>query len=421
MASGQQQLPPTLTDAQGREFRLQHDPVSGHPQYRHTSGQRDQAGNTLTVEIVIDLAPDGSFTRRTSQALDLVGGDRRHEVVTSSHGPDGTQLRELAESTRVQGRAVTTERTVGTYAAGQLVRREAHVEQSDEATDAKTRETTRVHTRIHGVWDAAGEPITDATVPVVDRTDTQSIRSPGQGINKDTDRSLTFTRHAHGPAGALDWDEHGSLVVRFEGRRGQYIERELRVPLDPADGAPEMSRAEVTRTDDRQNLLAKGLMQARIWGGLTSNLSWIIGINFARGSAFKGLLAVSAASAGAQLIGEGHAVATRRNDGDWGRVAVSAYDMLLTGMLAAHMYRRRGLGSLTTGQQAGLTALGGTGLGMHGAQLLGGVSPIGSQKLGNGLGDAGIGRSMLPAAAAGTSDGAWRAQPRFDAAAALLG
>src|SRR5699024_5933007 len=105
---------------------------------------------------------------------------------------------------------------------------------TDEATDATTKEKTTVSAKIHGTWDEGGKPITDATVPTVDRTEHQQIDSPGQGINKDTDRTIAFTRHAAGPVTALDWDETGSLTVRFEGHKGQYIQREMKVPLDQA-------------------------------------------------------------------------------------------------------------------------------------------------------------------------------------------
>ncbi len=422
-------LPPTLTDAQGRVFRLQVDQVTGHPQYRHAAEQRDQAGNRLELEILIDLAPDGTFTRRTSQHLSLANGDSQREVVLASHGADGVQTGELVESSTKEGSATTSERTVGTYAAGKLVRRETDIEQRDEATDAKTREKTTVSAKIHGTWDNGGREITAEVVPTVDRTETQQILSPGQGINKDTDRSITFTRHGAGPLNALDWDDDGKLIVRFEGRKGQYLEREMRVPLDQSTGAPQMDKAEAVRTDDKQNLLNKGLMQARIWGGLASNLSWIIGINFARGSLGKGFLAFSAAASGAQLLGETHAVATKRNDGDWSRVVVAGYDMLLTGMLAAYMSGRKDARTqLTGGQRLGLSALAAPSVAMHGSQLLGGSgnllgsgTPFGGDALTRRIMDAGVGAALTAPKQASALDGDWRLEPRFDAARALLG
>lgn len=417
-----QELPPTITDAQGRVYRLQQDPVTGHPQYRHAAEQRDQAGNSLVLDILIDLAPDGSYTRRTSQQLTLANGDSQRELVLSSHAADGTQVGEQVETYRRQGNAITSEKTIGMFAAGELVRRETHLEQSDEATNSTTGEFTRVSAKIHGVWDNGGQPITDQTIPTVERTENQTIRSPGQGINKDTDRTIEFTRHAAGPLNALDWDEAGTLLVRFEGRKGQYIERELRVPLDQATGEPDMAKAEVTRTDDRQNLVNKGLMQARIWGGLASNLSWIIGINFARGRLGTGLLAFSAAASGAQLVGEGHAIATKRNDGDWGRLIMSAYDVLLTGMLAGYMSGRKDARSqLTSGQRAGLTAIGGAGLAVNGAELSGTLNPLGTTALTQRLRDAGIGAALAQPKVASPLDGNWRPEPRFDAASVLLG
>jgi hypothetical protein len=418
---GAQALPPTITDGQGRVFRLQQDPVTGHPQYRHAADQRDQAGNTLTLEILIDLAPDGSFSRKTSQVLTLVNGDGQREVVVASHGADGKQVGEVVDSWKKQGNAITTEKTTGTFAGGQLVRRETDLDQSDSATDEKTREVIKVNTKIHGTWDNGGQPITDQTIPVVDRTDSQSYLTPGAGINKDTDRTIEFTRHAAGPLNALDWDDHGKLVVRFNGRGEQYLEREMKVPLDQATGAPNMDKAEVTRTEDKQNLVNKGLMQARIWGGLASNLSWIIGINFARGSLGKGFLAFSAAASGAQLLGEGHALATKRNDGDWGRLIVSSYDMLPTGMLAAYMSGRKDVNTMTQGQRLGLNALGAGGLAMNGAELSGKLNPIGADALTQSLSDAGIGAALQAPKVASPLDGQWRLEERFDPSSQLLG
>ncbi|MCW2927470.1 MAG: hypothetical protein JWM86_1438 [Thermoleophilia bacterium] len=414
-------LPQTLTDAQGRVFKLQQDPVSGHPQYRHSAEQRDQAGSTLSLEILIDLSPDGSFSRRTTQQLNLANGDSQREVVLASHDAQGVQVGETVESASKEGTATTSEKTVGTYAAGKLVRRETDVEQADQATDPKTRETTRIANKIHGTWDEGGREITNATVPKVDRNEEQRIDSPGQGINKDTDRSIVFTRHGAGAVNAIDWDDAGKLVVRFEGHKGQYIEREMKVPLDQTTGAPDMANAETVRTDDKQNLVNKGLMQARIWGGLASNLSWIAGVNFAKGSLGKGFLALSAASAGAQLLGETHAVATKRNDGDWSRVAVSAYDMLLTGMLAAYMSGRKDVGTLSMGQRTGLTALGGAGLMANGSNLLG-ANPLGTGSLMKGVNaDTGIGAQLAALQGSSPLDSQWRMEPRFDAGRALTG
>jgi hypothetical protein len=414
-----QALPQTITDAQGREFTLQQDPVSGHPQYRHAEEQHDATGSSLTLEILIDLAQDGSYSRRTTQHLALATGDSQHEVVLDSFAADGTQVGEQVESRKQEGAAVTTEKTTGTYAAGQLVRRETDVVQSDEATDATSHERTTVGSTIHGVWDNGGQPITDDTIPTVDRNDTQAILTPGQGINKDTDRTLTFTRHAAGPVNALDWDDAGKLVVRFDGHKGQYIERELKVPLDQASGDPDMAHAETVRTDDHENLVNKGLMQARVWGGLASNLSWIVGVNFAKGGLGKAFLGLSAVASGAQLIGETHAVATKRNDGDWTRVATSAYDVLLTGMLAAYMSGNKGFNTqaLSAGQRLGFSAAGIAGASANGANLLG-ANPVGVDAFTARSADAKLGVGLARPTTALDRD--WRLEPRFDAASALL-
>lgn len=422
---GEATLPPVIRDAQGREYRLQVDPVSGMAQYRHASIQRDQAGSSLALEILITLADDGSFTRKTTQDLQLATGDSQREVVDARFAADGVQVGETVDSTTRRGKAVTTEHTVGSFVAGQLVKRESDIVQRDEATDPKTGEHVTVEGTIRGVWDGRGEPITDATVPFVDRTDTQRIDTPGQGLHKDTPRVITFTAHGAGPLGALDWDDAGKLVVRFEGNKNQYIEREMRVPLDQASGAPLMDQAEVTRTEDGQNFLNKSLMQARIWGGFASNLSWVIGLNFARGSLGKGFLGLSAAAAAAQLTGEVHAVATKRNDGDVTRVVTSAYDMLLTGMLAAYMSGRKDAAVQLPGAiRTGATAAGATGIAINAAEL-GASGLAGTQSLMDRLGDSRTGAALAGPDAKASSgrliaDAGWRSEPRFDAARALL-
>jgi hypothetical protein len=418
--SQQAALPPALRDAQGREYRLQIDPSSGLPQYRHASEQRDATGS-LSIEIVITLAPDGSFTRRTSQDLQLASGDGRRETVLARHAADGTQTGERVESFTRRGSRTTDEKTEGTYVAGTLVRRETDLHQREEATNPTSGEATSVEARIRGVWDEGGMPITDQTVPHVDRTETQRVSSPGQGINKDTPRTLTFTARGAGPLGALTYEDHGTLVVRFAGRKGQYIERELRVPLDAATGAPRMDQAEVTRTDDKQNLVNKGLMQARIWGGLASNVSWIIGVNFVRGGMGRGLLAASAAAAGAQLTGEVHAVATKRNDGDWSRVVRSGYDALLVGLLAAYRSGRPRLSLDSTPQLMALNGVGAAGLAMNGSELLGGRDQLGADRLTASLRDTRLGAGLSTPEPASPLDGDWRMEPRFDAARVLLG
>ncbi|MCW2925174.1 MAG: hypothetical protein JWM98_2578 [Thermoleophilia bacterium] len=418
--AGAQALPPTITDAQGRVFTLGQDPATGHPQYRHASEQHDEAGSRLELEIVIDLAEDGSFSRKTSQSLSLASGDSQREVVLASYAADGTQVGETTDSTKHEGEGSLTEHTVGTFAAGQLVRRETDIVNVQAQTDPTTHEATRIEAKVHGTWDGGGKPITDATVPTVDRTERQQVTTPGGGINKDTSRTLTFTRHGAGPLDALAWDAQGTLLVRFEGHGGQYIEREMTVPLRGAEGAPSMDDAVTVRTDDHQDLVNKGLTQARVWGGLVSNLSWVAGINFAKGSLGKGLLGLSAAAAGVELVGEGHAVATKRNDGDWGRVASSAYDLLLTGMLGAYMSGRKDVGTqLSTTQRVGLSALGGAGLVGNATELLG-RSPIGAGALSGGLASAGIGADLLPAPTS-RLDTQWRLEPRFDAGSALAG
>lgn len=414
-----QALPRTLTDARGRVFDLQQDPISEHSQYRHVAEQRD-GGSLLELEILIDLSPDGSFTRRTAQSLMLANGDGQRETVFASYDARGIQVGETTDSARREGETSLTEKTTGIYVAGVLVKRETDLVRVEAQTDPITAERTTSEAKVHGTWDEGGLPISDATVPIVDRAEKQVIHSPGQGINKDTDRSLTFTRHGAGPLDAIDWDETGNVLVRFEGRNGQYMERELSVPLSAADGAPDMANATELRSEDRQNAVNKGLTQARVWGGLVSNLTLVAGANFLRGGLGKGVLGVSAAAAGAQLIGEGHAIATKRNDGSWSRLATSAYDMVLTGMVVALRGGRGNLTQPSASSRLGLSALGGAGIANNGSELLGNANPIGSDALTSRLGDVSIGRDLLPRSTS-RLDSPWRLEPRFDAGAALAG
>ena len=70
-AQGEQKLPPSFTDQQGRVFNLQRDPVDGSPQYLHKSRQTDPQGGSLDLEILIDLGhPDAEDVR---SKLDAVG------------------------------------------------------------------------------------------------------------------------------------------------------------------------------------------------------------------------------------------------------------------------------------------------------------------------------------------------------------
>ncbi|MCZ4496707.1 MAG: hypothetical protein JWM25_1290 [Thermoleophilia bacterium] len=414
-------LPEQIQDAQGRVFKLQTDPTTGHPQYRHAATQRDQAGSTLDLEIVIDLAPDGSFERTTTQHLRLAGGDSQREQVVAAYDAAGQQLWETVDSNNVEGTATTREHTVGTFAAGQLVHRETDIVQSQEQTDPETKEHTRVEARIHGTWHNDGKPITAETVPHVDRTEQQVYTTPGGGLNKDTDRVLTFTRHGAGPVGALDWDDAGSVVVRFQGRGEQYLERELRVPLS-ADGEPDMGAATTVRTDDHQSPLTKGLTQARVWGGLTSNLAWIAGVNFGKGKLLTAALGVSAAASAASLTGEAHALATQRNDGDWGRLAMGVYDTMLTTAAALLIASRRSGGAaagrqaLSGGQKLALTGLGATGVAIHANDLRANGATVGGASRANAaLADVELGSELVVPAS--SRDG--RLEPRFDAVAAL--
>jgi hypothetical protein len=332
-----------ITDAQGRVYYPSIDPTTGHLLYTHTSTGTNSAGVRQQLVIIIDIAADGSFTRTVRQDLAATNGSRSTQQTRSQFSQEGLQLAEQTTTYVVESGRSTTEDTRSEFARGKLVGRVTDLVVTEQATDpAGTSVDAR--TVVRATWSAGGEPITGDTVPMIDRRELATVTAPDAGINKGTTRQISTERRVSGPLNQLVWDSSMRMVVRFNGRGSQYIERELRVPLDAA-GTPDYDRAEVIRTDDRQSGFVKAATQARIWGGFAGSWMGIIGSRIAPVSRPVGH-ALMYAGVGASLAavgGEGHAIATRRNDASYGRLFMELYDTTWLGLLVAS--RRRSVGA----------------------------------------------------------------------------
>lgn len=419
-----------ITDAQGRVFYPRVDPSTGHTLYEHQSQQTAANGNRVQLAITIDLSQDGSYARTVDQRLDTTTGDFQQEREISRYSNAGIQVGdEVTGHSKVAGRE-TFEQTASEFTQGAEVRRNTDLRVLEESHDA-TGAAANGETTIHASWDNGGQPLTAETIPVLDRHELVRYSAPGLGINKDTDRVITTRRHAVGPMNALTYPEPMSLVVRFNGHDGQYIEREMSVPLDAA-GAADFAHATTTRTDDHQSGLVKGLMQARIWGGFASSWLGVLGVRLlgtnhglARGMMYAGL-----AAGAAEGVGEVHALATKRNDGSTGRLFMSLYDSAWLG-LVTYYTRGGGGGSAVSSRMASMsgitgagTMLGLGGIGVHGMQVANdvrnGSSLIGGP--GSNRGDVNLADQVMPRdRARALAASAWRPEPRFDVQRQLIG
>src|SRR5690606_16767728 len=122
-------------------------------------------GNRLDLSIVIDLDPSGTYTRTTTQHLQLVSGDSKLERVDAAYDASGKQTSELLEATTKQGALTQTERTETAFAAGVAVRRETDITQSQSQTDPETKEQSSIEVRVNGIWEEGGAPLKDTTIP----------------------------------------------------------------------------------------------------------------------------------------------------------------------------------------------------------------------------------------------------------------
>lgn len=328
--------PNTFTDGQGRVFHRRIDPATGHTLLEHTSTQSDTAGNRLELAITLDIAPVGGIQKTVHQHLALATGAVQDDVAVTTFDPQGQTTGEVSDFHSQEAAKETFEHTVGTYSAGQVVRRVTDLRQLETAAEANG-ERVDGEVKVTGVWENGGLPLTDAIVPTIDRHEKITYTSPGQGINKDTARTISTAKHATGTLTQLTYPKPMQLKVRFEGHGGQYIERELSVPLD-AQGTPNMAAATTVGTDDHQSTPVKVLTNFRIFGGLASNLLGFAGIRLlaSSGSIGRGLLFAGIGAGAAELVGEGHALLDKRNDGDPGRLFMAAYDTVWLGLVAAY-------------------------------------------------------------------------------------
>jgi hypothetical protein len=320
--------PDIVTFPDGRPYRVTTNPATGHQTYEHVSTQTAANGNVGHLTITIDLAPEGTATKTVKQRIDSpTGAFSDGTTVTSYDAAFSTTGETVDLHTSDTGKELT-EHTVSSYTAGQETGRVTDLTQLENQTDATTGEKVTGDTRVHGEWFDGGQPLTDAIVPVIQRNETVTYTTPGQGINSDTDRLLTTTRYSEGPLNALTYPQPMQLTVRFNGHGDQYLERRMDVPLD-ASGNPQLANAKVTGTTDNQLWWIKGLTTARVWGGLSSQLLAIAGSRLLGGSlggVGKALMLGGVGVSSLSAVGEGHAVLDKRNDGSWARLAMSLYD-----------------------------------------------------------------------------------------------
>jgi hypothetical protein len=398
----------SFTDPQGRTFHRRGDPATGHVYWEHAREQSDQAGNRLRTEAVLDVAPEGSIVRTELQRLERAGGDVEQVRRQTSFSPQGERTSEVTDSlerTRGAGGVAREERSTvtGTFREDKLVAQHMDMDVEERLGDPGdiAAQSTEARTKLTADWDNGGAPITQETVPRLRREQTVRYSLPNEGLHKGQPRVITTTQVASGTPTALV-HEPMALVVRFQGRGGQFMERHLQVPVD-ANGEPDMARAKTVKDIDGQHLLDKGLLQARIWGGFASSLAVIVGANLIRtpmGGLGKGLVGAGLLASTAALGGEVHAQATGRTDASWPRLAMSVYDTTWNGLFAALLFGRGGGGR-------------------H-AQPSAGRDPLAMLAMG-GAGSAAVGRLALDASAqgAGAGTGDWknvRSGPTFDAA-----
>ncbi len=366
-SAGETGLPPTIKDGSGREYKLKTDPQNGAPYYEHVSQVTAPNGNRLDLNISLYFLADGGMLRKVNQKVSAPNGDTRQDLIQTVIGKDGLPKAEQLDSRITKPGRVDHEVTTSVFSAGKPVRKSTDLSVVQEQYDPASKTAINSTTRIHAEWGDGQTPISqDAPPASLSRSEDVSYKTDGGGINKDTPRIITTHREgAMGTDGKFAWVGDMQLIVRFDGRGGQYLEIERQVPMDAA-GNPIMARAKTIRTDDKQNLVNKGMMQARIWGGFAGNLLAIAGSRMLGGSfggVGKALVGVGIAATGAAFAGEAHAAATQRNDASMARLFMTGYDTAWMGLYGAYLIKRRGMSAsaqinnLATG--AGLAGLAG--------------------------------------------------------------
>lgn len=370
----------SFVDPQGRRFQRRNDPATGHVYWEHADRVADQAGNRLATEIVIDIAPQGTVVRTERQRLERANGDieqLQRAVHFDGTGKRTSEVTDTLESTTKDGvRREEKAHIVGTIQQEQLVRQRMDMRVVEQVGEAPG-QTVRGETTIRAEWDNDGQPIDQNTVPTLQREQVVRYDVPGGGLHKGYPRIITTAQRASGRVDALQ-HEPMALTVRFEGKGGQYLERQLEVPVD-GHGQAEMARARTIKEIDGQSRVDKGLMQARIWGGFASSLAIIVGANLLRtplGGVGKALVGGGLVASTASLTGEVHAVATERNDASWARLAMGVYDTTWNGLYAALLFGRSRRGAQVHGAStarpdgAAMLAMSGAGVGVLGRTAL---------------------------------------------------
>ncbi len=404
-----------ITDGQGHVFTPRVDPATGHLLLEHHSTQTGPGGEQASLAITIDIAPDQSFVRTVDQAVKLQNGDQQSERTVAAFSAQGVQLSEQTTASSRSAGKQSSEQTRGEFSNGALVARITDLAMTETGAGQGS-ERLESTSNIHAEWRNNGKPITDQTVPVIERRDHTVSTLPDGGINKGTDRVVTFDRRATGTPGALTYPDPMKVVVRFNGRGSEYIERELAVPLD-AQGAPNYNNSRVMRDEDHQSSFVKAATKARIWGGFAGSWMGILGLRLQSRlpGAGKALMYAGVGASMAGVGGEAHALATRRNDASMARMVMELYDTTWLTLLVGLRTR----GSNVARMAPGALAAGGA---FQGLELLGDLRGNGPLRTSSRALDAAlIGASMTQASSPTSSVSSWRPVPRFDAAAHILG
>jgi hypothetical protein len=165
------------------------------------------------------------------------------------------------------------------------------------------------------------------------------------------------------------------MVVRFNGGKNGYIEREFSYPLN--DKGQISGEPKLVRDDDKQATADKVFMQARVWGPLAGSLAVSGGIrllpSFPR--AGKMVMFAGAGVSAVETAGWAHAGLTQRNDFSGARLVMSGYDTVFQGSLALLLSRRVIAGRMTANQLTAITAANFAGNAIIAPDVLPGVAP----------------------------------------------
>lgn len=332
------QAPQPIKDGQGRVYYPATD-ANGNFVYTHHSSQPLPDGKgTFTLDIVLRPQENGALVRIVRQEVDRGSGTNQVSLTQTAFDTQGKVVAEQNRIHDVRPGLTQDETTNSMYTAGSETHRDTVLDkvQTQGALPADTVEAVQ---KIHAVWDANGKPIDESVIPTLELDETVKYINPGEGIYQDTPRILTTHRAAEGTTQKLTWKNPMEVSVKFMGRGDHYIQRDMEYQMDAA-GEPVISSLKSVRTVDKQAPLDKAFYKTRVWGGLAAWGLGIVGLNL-MGSRFHGVgkaMMVGAVGAGvANVVAGGHALATKRNDGDMPSFVMSIWD---TSTMAALMVLR---------------------------------------------------------------------------------